>query len=99
MLRNPEEIQSVAASLKRKKLELEFEHSLSSMPRGFQNFGQTPIAPFLKLTSFVLARTVDKEDCHSPKLVDKIVKFAFDVKPLLDFGWRVEDSLPKSFPE
>jgi uncharacterized protein (TIGR02453 family) len=99
ILRKPEEIEKVAASLKRKKLELEFEHSLSSMPRGFQNFAQTPTARFLKLTSFVLARTIDKDDCHTPKLVDKIVKFALDVKPLLEFGWKVEESLPKSFPE
>ena len=31
------------------------------------------------------------------EMVDKIVAFAFDAKPLLDFGWKIEESLPKSF--
>jgi uncharacterized protein (TIGR02453 family) len=99
MMHKPEEIEEMAASLKRKKLELDSEYSLSSMPRGFGNFDGSPIARFLKLTSFVMARTVERGDCHSPKLVDKIVAFAWDAKPLLDFGWKVEETLPKSFPE
>src|SRR4051794_33321174 len=95
----PDEIEKVAAALKRKKLELEFEHSLSSMPRGLGHLAELPVARFLKLTSFVIARTIDEDDCHTPKLVDKVVTFACDAKPLLDFGWKVEESLPRSFPE
>jgi uncharacterized protein (TIGR02453 family) len=95
----PDEIERVAASLKRKKLELAFEHSLSSMPRGLGHLGELPVARFLKLTSFVMARTIGQDHVHSPKLVDKIVTFASDAKPLLDFGWNVEETLPKSFPE
>jgi uncharacterized protein (TIGR02453 family) len=99
MIGKPDEIETVAASLKRKKLELDGEYSLSSMPRGFQNFAQSPLAPFLKLTSFVMARTIETADCHSAKLIDKVVAFAFEAKPLLDFGWKIEDRLPKSFGE
>ncbi len=99
MISKPEEIERVAASLKRKKLELDSEYSLSSMPRGLGNFAGSPIAPFLRLTSFVMARTIERDACHSPKLVDKIVTFALDAKPLLEFGWKVEETLPKSFPE
>lgn len=99
MISKPEEIERVAASLKRKKLELDSEYSLSSMPRGLGNLAESPIAPFLRLTSFVMARTVERDACHSPKLVDKIVTFALDAKPLLEFGWKVEETLPKSFPE
>ena len=93
----PEEIKKVAASLKRKKLALEDEYSLSSMPRGFGNFAESPAAPFLKLTSFVVARTIQQRDCSSPKLVDKVVSFALDAKPLLEFGWPVEATVPQSF--
>jgi uncharacterized protein (DUF2461 family) len=85
--------------LKRKKLELDGEYSLSSMPRGFQNFTESPVAGYLKLTSFVTARTIEREDCQTAKLVDKIVAFALDAKPLLDFGWKIEEKLPKSFPD
>ncbi len=99
MIERPDEVEAMAASLKRKKLQLDSEYSLSSMPRGFQSFAQTPLASFLKLTSFVMARTIEPPDCHSAKLVDKIVAFAFDAKPLLDFAWKVEEKLPKSFGE
>jgi uncharacterized protein (TIGR02453 family) len=95
----PEEIQKVAASLKRKTLALEEEYSLSSMPRGFANFAESPVARFLKLTSFVVARTLGQRDWGSPKLVDKIVSFALDAKPLLEFGWTVEETMPQSFRE
>ncbi|MFL6447293.1 MAG: DUF2461 domain-containing protein [Bryobacteraceae bacterium] len=96
---NPEEIEKIAAALKRKKLALELEHSLSSMPRGLGHLAELSFARFLKLTSFVLSRTIDPDDWHSPKLVSKVVTFACDAKPLLEFGWKVEETLPKSFPE
>lgn len=99
MMNKPEEIEQVAASLKRKKLQLDFEYSLSSMPRGFGNFAESPIAPFLKLTSFVMARTIKREVCHTPSLVGTIAAFASDARPLLEFGWKIEDAMPKSFPE
>jgi uncharacterized protein (TIGR02453 family) len=93
----PEEIKELAATLKRKKLALEEEYSLSSMPRGFGNLAETPVARFLKLTSFVVARTIGQRDCSSPKLVDKVVSFALDAKPLLEFGWRIEEAIPQTF--
>jgi uncharacterized protein (TIGR02453 family) len=99
MMANSDEIEALAASLKRKKLELDSSYSLSSMPRGFQNFKESPLAPFLKLTSYVTARTLEQADCVSPKLVDRIVTFALDVKPLLEYGWKVEEKLPKQFPD
>lgn len=95
----PEEMERVAGNLKRKKLELDEEYSLSSMPRGFGHFGESPVARFLKLTSFVTARTIEQKHCGSPGLIDKVVTFALDAKPLLEFGWKVEETLPKSFPE
>ncbi len=99
MMNKPEEIEQLAAGLRRKKLALEPEYSLSSMPRGFGNLAESPIAPFLKLTSFVVARTVEREACYTPGLVGTIAAFASDVRPLLEFGWKIEEAMPKSFPD
>jgi uncharacterized protein (TIGR02453 family) len=77
MIDKPEEIEQVAASLKRKKLELDPEYSLSSMPRGLGNFAASPIAPFLKLTSFVTTRTIERDVCLSPSLAGTIVGICF----------------------
>lgn len=99
MIGKPEEIEEVVAGLKKKKIDLSSDYSLSSMPRGFQNFAPAPIAKYLKLTSFVVSREIDQEDCMGRKLVDKIVTFAVDAKPLLEYGWKVEKTLPKSFSE
>ena len=69
------------------------------MPRGFGNFAESSVARFLKLTSFVVARTIEQKDCSSRKLVDKVVSFALDAKPLLEYGWKIEETLPKAFPD
>ncbi len=82
---------AVASKLKRKNLALSSEYSLSTMPRGFQNYSDEPFASWLKLTSFVVERPLSRLECASAGLSETIVRFALDAKPLLEFGWQIED--------
>jgi uncharacterized protein (TIGR02453 family) len=79
------------------RLELKTEYSLSTMPRGFQNYARESFGPWLKLTSFVVSKTVAKSEITSPDLVQSVVDFAVGVKPLLEFGWHVEQTYAHLF--
>jgi uncharacterized protein (TIGR02453 family) len=77
--------------LRKGGLELSPGHSLASMPRGFQNYAEESFASSLKLTSFVVHRPLSAEECTVPDLVQSAVRFAVAAKPLLQFGWDIED--------
>jgi uncharacterized protein (DUF2461 family) len=61
------------------------------MPRGFQNYAQERFAEWLKLSSFVAVSHLEGSQCTTPDLLKRVVDFAAAVKPLLEFGWNVED--------
>ncbi|MBV8071479.1 MAG: DUF2461 domain-containing protein [Acidobacteriaceae bacterium] len=92
MVKQPARFEKMRRALTSKQLSLGGEHKLSTMPRGFQNYAQHPIGPWLKLTSFVTHRPLAPSLCTSPDLLPAVVDFAIAVKPLLEFGWHVEDS-------
>ncbi|MBV8553779.1 MAG: TIGR02453 family protein [Acidobacteriaceae bacterium] len=92
IVNGPARFEKICTALAKRGLELNREHSLSSMPRGFQNYSQESFGPWLKLTSFVVHRRFERSDCMTPEFLKSVVDFAMSVKPLLDFGWRVEEA-------
>ena len=91
---DPSRFTKVVAALKKKDLQLSPEHSLQSMPRGFQQYAEKPFAPWLKLSSFVASRHLTQDEALTG-LTKKVVDFGIAVKPLLEFGWSLEDRAPK----
>ena len=71
-------------------LDFSSEYVLSAMPRGFANYSDSPLAPWLKLTSFVVSRRLQPADYTGPSCVNEIVSFIIASRPLLEFGWRIE---------
>ena len=65
------------------------------MPRGLAHLADTAVAPFLKLTSFVVHRPFTREQCLSPELAKLAADFAIAAKPLFQFVWEVEGALTK----
>jgi uncharacterized protein (TIGR02453 family) len=90
----PQRFETIAAELESKGIPLSREYSLSAMPRGFQNYSGDSFSQWLKLTSFVASRKLEREACTRPGLVKAVVEFAAAVKPLLQFGWQVENVRP-----
>ena len=88
----PARFAKVCAALTRHEIPLGKEHSLSTMPRGFQNYAQEPFAEWLKLSSFVTVSHLERSQCATPDLLKTIVDFAVAVKPLLEFGWSVQET-------
>ncbi len=87
---NPDRFASILAGWQSRGLALSEEHSLASMPRGFQAHSGEPFARWLKLTSFLVIRRLTTEQCTSPGLLENIVDFADAAKPLFEFGWQLE---------
>ncbi|PSQ87345.1 MAG: DUF2461 domain-containing protein [Bacteroidetes bacterium QS_3_64_15] len=68
------------------------EDTLTGMPKGFSDYRDAPIAPYLKWTNYVVKRDCPDEALQFPNFVDEIVRMVREVRPLLEFVWEVEPS-------
>ena len=92
----PESFLATVAALDRAGLTLDTEDRLSRMPRGFEDLGDSPVAPFLRLRSFLVRRALTLEQIASPALVSLLASQAADSLPLLEFGWRAVDEVAQA---
>ena len=94
MADRPARFERVIAQLAKRGLAIEHpdkrDDSLARMPRGFETLAQSELAPYFRLRTFVGYRDLTVEEVTSGKLIDAIVLFARDIKPLLDFGWSLD---------
>ncbi len=88
---NPGKFLVMTKALADHNLALEASDTLSRMPKGFEDMGDSPFAPALKLKSYIVRRTVTAAIVQSPALVQAIVGMAADALPLLQFGWAAVD--------
>ena len=86
----PKRFAAVVAALDKEGLGLSDEQTLSNMPRGFQMYAGESFASWLKLTSFITMRSLSSAESSAPGLVQRIVQFAISARPLLEFGWQME---------
>jgi len=85
---DPDRAQALRADLAGRKLGLDMSEALSRMPRGFEAAIDSPVADLLRLKSFTVRRALTAADLARPALVGKIISFAEDSAPLLNFGWQ-----------
>jgi uncharacterized protein (TIGR02453 family) len=83
----PTEFTALLKQLRGKRLTLADEWKLKRIPRGFETFAGTPVSEYLKYNCFIASRPLERADIESPKLVAMLVRFALDVRPLLEFLW------------
>jgi uncharacterized protein (TIGR02453 family) len=89
----PEQFLAMKADLDAAGLELELSGGLTRMPRGFEDLADAPIAPFLKLRSFIIRQPLTKQQMEDPALIGTLAAFASAALPLLHFGWRAVDEV------
>ncbi len=65
---------------------------LKTLPRGFKDQGESPVADYLKWKSFLLARNVSDELAASREIIDVIRDHARKAIPLLRYGWEILDA-------
>ena len=88
---HPDRFLATSQALRDRGLTLEVSDMLSRMPRGFEDLAASPVAPSIKLKSFIVRRPVTDAEAQSPGVVDAIVGLAADALPLLQFGWAAVD--------
>jgi uncharacterized protein (DUF2461 family) len=64
---------------------------LSRPPRGFEAVKNSPAANYVCWKSFTARRRLSDDEMLSPAAVSRIVEFALDARPLLDWGWAAAD--------
>ena len=90
---HPDRFQATVDSLEASGLALESAETLTRMPRGFEDLADSPVAPAIKLKSFMVRRLVSPATAQGAKLVPAIVDMAAAALPLLQFGWAAVDEV------
>ncbi len=90
----PEQFLAMKAELDAAGLPLDMTGGLVRMPRGFEDLADAPIAPYLKLRSYMVRRNLTNAQLEDPAaLIATLAAFASDALPLLRFGWRAVDEV------
>jgi uncharacterized protein (TIGR02453 family) len=94
MAARPASFARVVRALAARGLEIEgpdsSDDALVRMPRGFEAYAHSELAPYFRLRSFCADRKLADGDVRTGALVDHIVGLARDAKPLLAYGWALE---------
>ena len=82
----------------RGKYFLRHRGALKTMPRGFQEYADSPVAEYLKWKHFLVGRTLTDKQTQSRKLLDHIHELAEIATPFLQFGWDVLETAYEDDP-
>ncbi len=66
--------------------------ALKTMPRGFREHADSPVAEFIRWKSYLLTRRVSDAEASDRGLVDIVRDHALRALPLLSYGWDIVDS-------
>ena len=72
--------------------------ALKTMPRGFREFADSPVADYLKWKHFLVGRLLTDKQVRSRKLLDQIHELADIAGPFLEFGWDVLETAYEDDP-
>lgn len=86
ILEEPEGFAQVLQDLDDAGLSLSAEDTLSSMPRGYEDYDQHDYADYLKLKSFIAQTPLPKSAWLEGDMVDRLVQYAKGCASLLEFG-------------
>jgi uncharacterized protein (TIGR02453 family) len=87
IVRAPKDYEKALAALKKAKLELSDEDSLTRAPRGFETVTEPKIAAAIRRKSFISSRPIAASQIASPALVSDLANFGKHALPLLQWGW------------
>ncbi len=67
---------------------------LKRMPRGFEAVTEPDLADAIRNRHFAVRIEIDPDSITEPDLLDRLVDFTERTRSLIDWGRRVEGSLP-----
>ncbi len=66
--------------------------ALKTMPRGFREHAESPVAAFIRWKSYLMTRQVSDAEASGRGLVDIVRKHALRAAALLNYGWEITDT-------
>ncbi|MGB0629972.1 MAG: DUF2461 domain-containing protein [Alphaproteobacteria bacterium] len=72
--------------------------ALKTMPRGFQEYADSPVADYIKWKHFLVGRKITDKQAQSRKLVDLIAELADVALPFLSYGWDILETAYEDDP-
>jgi uncharacterized protein (TIGR02453 family) len=89
--RKPAQFEKTVKALEKAKLAFTTSEGfqMTRLPRGYEEFKDSPLAGALRLKSFIVEESVKDGHIGSPKLVGLAADFAERSMPLLQYGWEV----------
>jgi uncharacterized protein (TIGR02453 family) len=87
ILDNPKAWLSLERNLKRKGYALDYSHTLTRIPRGFEDV-PTEVENAIKLKGWIIRKQLPRTVICSKNLINEVTVFAKDMLPLLSFGWH-----------
>jgi len=94
IVEKPEEFRAMVKALKRNGLELRDWERLKRLPRGFEHVEEPDLAEAVKNKHFFVRMEIDPDSITSPDLADRLFDFAVRAKPLIDWGKKIEKTVP-----
>jgi uncharacterized protein (TIGR02453 family) len=89
------EWKAVELALTQSKVSFKYENSAVRLPKPFVPEEVADVADAIRLKSFEVHRPISPKELARPDLVDRIVAFADETRPLLDFGWAALAAMPR----
>lgn len=94
IVEEPEKFRAMVAALKKNGLKLSNHDCLKRNPRGFETVSEPDLVEAIRNRHFVVPMDIDPETITDAALADRLYDFALRAKPLIEWGKRVEQSLP-----
>jgi len=85
---NPKRFRKMVEILATHGLALDSDDTLKRLPRGFEEVADPDLAAAVKLKGYTVVAPLETREVMDAGLVDRLMAFARQARPLLEFGWE-----------
>ena len=96
IVEKPDEYRTVVAKLRKSGLQISDYDRLKRTPRGFESVTEPDLLDAVRNRHFAVRMEIDPETIARADLSDRLVKFAEQSRPLIDWVKKIEGTVPQT---
>ncbi|MFC7064550.1 DUF2461 domain-containing protein [Brucella rhizosphaerae] len=96
IVEKPDEYRAVVAKLRKSGLQISDYDRLKRTPRGFESVTEPDLLDAVRNRHFAVRMEIDPETIARADLSDRLVKFAEQSRPLIDWVKKIEGTVPQT---
>ena len=96
IVEKPDEYRTVVAKLRKSGLQISDYDRLKRTPRGFESVVEPDLLDAVRNRHFAVRMEIDPETIARADLSDRLVKFAEQSRPLIDWVKKIEGTVPQT---